>query len=406
MPSLFNLFGGKRPRAASAARRVLGWLAPALLLSLALSACKAKSEEQILSEAEDQMRANNLLGATLLYQDFLKKYPNSDKAPLARFKLAETYARDKDYEKSRETLDAVIEISGGRDTPGGLNAASLKLDTYVQEQKFDLALKEAVLTSNTLKTVDPNLKAFFQTRVGDLYSFSKNNEKALEIYRGVSTTEGIEPRWRIEALNHALTAYLGTGDAEGLEKFYNEFLDKYPQDPARAQIMLRLGAALSGPFKSPEKGEKYLAKVEEEARAKLANAVGGDEKSLIMFELAQTQLARNKPAEAETLLRKISEEFPTGQYRAQSLWALGQVLVQDGKTAEATSIFQQIIQEYPKTQEANGANALIQRLRMAEANKPTTDTLNPSNAGTSPGLDAAPKSDAAAPAEAAPAAAK
>src|SRR5437764_480644 len=123
-----------------------------LLLAPSFLACKGKSEEDRLAEANKQLREGNVLGATLLFKDFLKKFPKSQNLEVAQFGLSQCYVVNRDYAKAREVLDDMIQKAGGTDTDRGVNATILKMGTYEYENKLPEALDVALKTSDTLQT--------------------------------------------------------------------------------------------------------------------------------------------------------------------------------------------------------------------------------------------------------------
>ena len=62
-----------------------------LVIALILSGCSKKTDEQYLNEAKTSISNNNINDAVTSYQELVKEYPNSPKAPEAIFQLATLY---------------------------------------------------------------------------------------------------------------------------------------------------------------------------------------------------------------------------------------------------------------------------------------------------------------------------
>ncbi len=62
-----------------------------LLISLAFAGCSKKSDEYYLQQAKSAAEKNNIEQAVSAYQNLVKEYPESSKAPEALFQLATLY---------------------------------------------------------------------------------------------------------------------------------------------------------------------------------------------------------------------------------------------------------------------------------------------------------------------------
>jgi TolA-binding protein len=61
------------------------------LITIILSGCSKKTDEQYLNEAKTSVENKNIDKAVTAYQDLIKEYPKSPKAPEAIFQLATLY---------------------------------------------------------------------------------------------------------------------------------------------------------------------------------------------------------------------------------------------------------------------------------------------------------------------------
>lgn len=62
-----------------------------IIVILFISGCSKKTDDQYLNEAKTNIENHNIDKAVTAYQDLIKEYPNSPKAPEAIFELATLY---------------------------------------------------------------------------------------------------------------------------------------------------------------------------------------------------------------------------------------------------------------------------------------------------------------------------
>ncbi len=353
-----------------------------ILLALVLAsaawgalACKGKSEAERLAEAEKRLQESNVLGATILYKNFLKKFPESPDAQKARFGLAHCYFLDHDYPKSLETLDEIIAKAGGADNKVGLNAATLKLDAYKEAMKFPEALDDAIKTSNTLHTVEPDFHQYYLYRIAELFTLNDRLDEALNVYAGVLNQKGGRPEWLLDSLRRSTAIYIKLKQMDKAIEMHERYLEKNKDSEVYSVVSINLGRLLKDQHRDQE-ADHAFDQAEKWVNDKIAAAVGADEKSLLMFHLADSRTARGKGDEARALYQKVIDDYPMGKYRATAMLLLGSNFSTVGNTDAALEIFNQLVKTYPRQREALEASRQIQQIRAAKSNAgATTGTL-------------------------------
>ncbi len=351
----------------------------ALLVFVGVIGCKGKTEQERLAEAEKQIQENNILGATILYKDFIKKFPDSPNAVWARFGLAKCYFSDRDYAKSHEVLDEIVAKAGGVDTQYGLNATMLKLDIFRQEQKLAEALDLCIKTSDSLKTVKPEFHEYFLVRMGEVFSSNGKSEEAVQLFKGLLSRTPTMPSLHMEALHGIVLVYGQAKQPEKAIDAYKEYLAAHPDADYRLKNEL---ATMLRQANRNEEADPYFDQGEAAINKRIEETVGANEKSVAMFELATIYQLRGKKDEARGVYQKVIDDYPMGQHRPTAFMLLAESHFQDGDTSKTLAIFDQLQKTYPNTPIAVGAFRRAQEIRAKASAPPTTDTLTTASATT------------------------
>ncbi|MBI3736117.1 tetratricopeptide repeat protein [Candidatus Sumerlaeota bacterium] len=370
-----NRMDGGRGGRQSCARKRAALLLLALLGS-AILGCKGKSEDERIQEAEKMLQEKNILGATIQYKDFIKKFPDSPHALMARFGLARCYFMDRDYVKSREVLDEVVQKSGGVDTQTGLNAVVLKLETYQQEDKLAEALDECVKTSASLKTVGPEFYQYFMLRTAGLFAMNNRADDAIAVYQGLLSKPAIKTNTHMDALRGIALLYRTSKEPDKAIQAYETYLANNPNltFPINVGVQFDLGVLLFGSDRK-EEGNKHFDEAEQLLTKTIDETVGADEKSKLYFQLAQIKDVRGNKIESRAVIQKVIDDYPMGQYRPSAMMMLSDSLYQDGQTSQALALLDAVKTGYPNSPIALSAFRRAQEIRVKGANGGTSGTL-------------------------------
>lgn len=373
--------GTLRPNALSRAISVI-----LLAAALTLTACSSKTEEEILSEANSMMQEQNLLKATILYKDFLEKYPESQYRLGAQMGLAEAYYRNKEYELCRGVLDQVIEQNGGPGTPAGFQPFLTKLRTYMDESRLQEALALAEETSDSLATSPLPMQQAFQTFLGTLYAQNQRLDEALAVFQAILAAEppSVEDEiFQLDLLNRSASIYEVQGRIDEALVMFEDYIKKRPNVHTRGQIYQAAGR-IEARLGRQQAADAQYDKAEA-AFMELMEASDTDENRIrYQIGIANLNYGRGRDEAADATLRDIIDKNPNSSSRAIAMNLLASSHVRQGDFESAMGLLQQIVAEYPSTREARQAVEQAQRIRaIRDADAATTGTAAPAEVSES-----------------------
>lgn len=348
--------------------------------TLTMTACSGKTEEEILSEANAMMQEQNLLKATILYKEFLEKFPESQYRLAAQSGLAEAYYRNQEFELCREILDQIIEENGGPASPAGFQPFLTKLRTYMEQEEFEEALALAESTSDSLATAQLPMKQAFQMFLGDLYARNQRLGEALEVYRVILQTDPptVEDEiFQLELLRRASSIYEAQGQLDQALGMLNDYIENRPNVQILAQLH-QMAGRINQHQGDAEAAEAHFAKAEERLQASIEEAEKEENKVSFMLGLANLNYIRGRDEQADASLRDVIDNYPntSGRAMAMNLLARSKARAQDYETA--MNLLQQVVTEYPNTREAGQAVQQAQMIRaIRESDTATTATATP-----------------------------
>lgn len=348
--------------------------------TLATTACSSKTEEEILSEANAMMQEQNLLKATILYKEFLEKFPESDYRLGAQLGLAEAYYRNQEYELCREVLDEVIADQGGPASPSGFQPFLTKLRTFMDEERYAEALTLAEATSDSLSTAALPMKQAFQMFLGDLYARNQRLEDALLVFLDILENDAptVEDElFQLELLRRAASIYEAQGQLDQVLVLFEDYIDDRPEANTLAQIH-QMAGRVNQSLGNPEAADVHFDKAEEKLAASVEKAEKEQTKVSLMIGLANLDYIRGRSEKADDRLRKIIDEYPNSANRATALNLLARSKARTQDFETAMSLLQQVVTEYPNTQEAGQAiqqAQIIQAIRTSDMGTTATPTV-------------------------------
>ncbi len=347
-----------------------------LLMVLPTLACRKQTPEQMLMEAKQLLEGQDALGAELKYKEFLKKYPKSPQVTQAHWGLAACYSMDKQYEKSREHLDKVIQAENGPVTELAFRAMEVKLYSYIEEKQPQKALSLAIETSPTLSAAPTELRHLFMLRLSDLHLLNGQDQQSIDIDQKMIAQNAHEPDKQWDFLVHLAWVHLKRNDVAGAIKVYQEFLQEYPETPMKGNALYEIGLRQLQ-IQDDEASSQTLALSEAEFRKKLELAPGLEEKSRIIFKLVDVQRMRRDYDGARQSIQSIIKDYPNSQLQPQALFQLVRIDMEENKTDQALVTLHKIIQDYPNHPVTQEAQKWIMGIQQA-MNQATTDTLTTS----------------------------
>lgn len=368
------------PRTSLLRNRALAWTFLFSALALASMACSAKTEEEVLSEANAMMQEQNLLKATILYKEFLEKHPESEYRLAAQMGLAEAYYRNKEYELCRDILDEVIAGNGGPASPAGFQPFLTKIRTFMEEERFEDALVLAETTSDSMSTAPLPIKQAFQTFLGDLYARNQKLEEALKVYEVIlkaNPTTVEDELFHLQLLNRSASIHEATGNLDQALAMFEDYIENRPEVGILSQLHVSAGR-IEQRQGNTENADIHFDSAEAAFRASIEGADKEENKVRFSIGLANLMYLRGHLEEADGVLRDIIDNHPNSGSRALAMTLLANGRARTGDYETAMSLLQQVVTDYPNTQEANQAVQQAQMIRMArDADSATTASAVP-----------------------------
>ncbi len=132
-----------------------------LLIALAFAGCSKKSDEYYLEQAKSAAEKNNIQEAVTAYQNLIKEYPESPKAPEALFQLATLYQNKmikEDTLTGTQSLEKAVEMFRSiydKYPQSDLAAKALFMSGFIQSNELK-QYPEATSTFNLFLQKFPN----------------------------------------------------------------------------------------------------------------------------------------------------------------------------------------------------------------------------------------------------------
>lgn len=356
------------------------WVACCLMSVLALSTlagCSSKSPEQLLEEGEMLIGTKQILEAEIKFQDYLEKYPDHEGASKAHFGLALCYMQDQDYELAREQLSQTIEAVGGLGDALGFQAATLKLYSYREEKNIKMALEEALATSTTLGTLEPDLRYTYNLMTAELYALNDMNEDAIALCGKLLEREDATSSILSSALQRLVQVHMRHEDIDSAIRVSEAYVQQHPDTPLKVNILSNIGFLyLRGSDKAAadqklDEAEKMMAsanqkldEAEKLIQTNIDKALGEDEKSFGLVSLARLQRDRGRLEPMRQSLDTIIKEYPLSMYRSQAMLMRAELSLRSQQYEEAISMLENVAKDYANERPAAQAVQLIDQIRL------------------------------------------
>lgn len=351
----------------SSGPRLIARLGLVIFVALLGVGC-GKTEDEALAEARGLLLERNVLGATIAYQDFLRRYPESELTMAARFGLAECYYMDREYADSREVLDVLIEQAGGTSTVPGLNAVDLKIRTYLEEREPLLALEEALRTSETLGTHEADTREFFHMRIADLMRANDRKDDAVVLYQSIlrrePTSQLILTR-HFAALQNLTAIHFGNEDLPAALASFTDYLERFPEAQTASFAHKNAGKILLEMERKEEAFEQFEASLEDN-RKEADIEILSERIVPLLFDQAESLYLLERKEEGRDTLKRIVDEYnlpEVGRIRAMAMFQLAQDSFDDGDVESALATLSQASKDYPNTEVAQQAQQLAQQMQ-------------------------------------------
>lgn len=351
-----------------------------------------QDEENLYTIAIGAFKNGFLDIAVEQFQEFLKLYPDSPKAPFAWFRIGEVYRTQKKAAIAEVAYQKVIELTpqgeigelalyrlsglkfGKRDFKGAISGYQRLIQDapssdYAKEALFWLAealyqsgrYTEAFDAYHDFNLKSPRHKLTAQAQLGEgwcLMELGKYREAVIlfskMLKRGVPSD--IEPQ-----------IWLKLGDAYFELKSYKDAVNQYARflklRPSDVHyVVLRQGYALSQVKRFDEAIRLF--------QNFLSNYSKADQNITqeSLFRLGETYYRLNRYKDVIAPVLRLKKEYPGYSLLPGALFLLANSYIKTGMETEAVETLKEIIAKYPKREEANNASLLMGNLMYAKNN--------------------------------------
>ncbi len=328
------------------------------------------AEKSFYWKAEAKRYLGENSNAYNIYQDFLRKYPNSELASGVQYQIGTLYYNDKKlnqslrfldyakntsnenikaksfilqaeinlenkkYIKAKSNYESVINIEDA--TNDERSAALLGLGTtlfYLKDYKGALAYL------SNLDSLNPDFEA------DKRYFYTAENNFALNNY-----SEALNDYKKINAHDNEIIAsanygkaycYFETKDYPNAILQFNDFIKNYPDDSRTVDARLRLADSYYG--------NKNFA-----AASRVYRDIFNLDKNVLddpytYYQYAQALYKAGSINEALNEFRNLQQKFPQSSYADKSLFTVGWIYFQQNNFEEAIENYRNVLKTYPNS---------------------------------------------------------
>jgi len=326
------------------------------------------------------------------YQRMVAAYPNSPRAALGLYSLASLQYNQRRYPEARKNFEQVYRQY--RDTfYAGESLIKIGWISLRQEQFQDLIrFYEGADTSS----LTPDQRAAFYNLLGWAYFREGNYKKAIAQFQISSTTatntntilenqryiakayynmEQYAEATRVyeNYIQQALQAgktdevpsayaemawcYLKMGEKATAESIYQQLLSEFPNSPATAEAIFRMGEMAYSSGKYDEAVAHYT---------KLLLLPPSEYQAAAYYWLARTYLKQEKKLDAIRMFESYVTKYPTGDYLPDTLLQLGNLYFSLNNYEKARNAYNTLLGKFPKTPDADMARVQLKELQMVQ----------------------------------------
>jgi TolA-binding protein len=270
----------------------------------------------------------------------------------------------------REQLDKTIEGVGGMGDSLGFQAAALKLVSYREQKDFKKALDEALATSATLTTLDPDSRYTYNLMTAELYTMNEDNAQAIALCASLLDRQDATPTIVSSAIQRLVQIHMQQNDAEGAIRVCENYLEAYPDSPLKLNLLTNIGF-LYQRAENQEMADQKFDEAEKQIQTNIDKALVEDEKSFWLINLARLQRDRGRMDDVRQTLDTIISEYPLSANRSQAMMMRAELDVSLEKYDEAISILENVAKDYANERPAAQAVQMIDQIR-AQMLKPAS----------------------------------
>jgi len=318
-------------------------------------------------KGESKRYSGNPNEALIIFQDFLKRYPNHPSASLVesligliyfdqnKFELSSQYLtnatssddpvtrakaftmigeielRNKNYIKARGNFEPAIRITQAENDVHqrallGMGVSLYHLGDYEKAADY---LREA---ENVNPAFEPDKINFY---MAESYFSQGKYQEALSRYNSIKSSDD---EYVKQAMYSKGYCHFNTGSYSNAAYQFAEFIDRYPNDARITDAKLRLADSYYG-SKNFVAASKIFKKLFQSGKY-------SSDDPYTYYQYAQALYKSGEINAAITEFRNLQQKFPDSKYAESSLFTVGFIRFQEGEFKEAINDFRYVLQIY------------------------------------------------------------
>ena len=325
-------------------------------------------------------------------EEYLAKYPDSDRKQEARTLLVAAYCNTRDYDMAYEGIMSL-------DEPDGEIRAALKKILYMNGltafKSGDYEKAKAKLKEAQSINVAPKYTALSSFWLGEIAYKQGDYKQAITHYNNyVRSAPNSEKEYRMALYNLGYAHFITGNMAQSQEKFKG-FVWLYKQsDRYRADALNRLGDTFYSQRKYDDAVKNYQSAMslgtpeQDYAKYQRAIALGlagktstkiealkqmqgencGDYNDDASYELGRTYVSLGRYDEGALVLESFVNEYVQSQYHTQALLDLGLIHLNLGNNDKSLSFYEKVVAKAPQSSEAKSAMRSVREIYVAKGN--------------------------------------
>ncbi len=354
-----------------AAARLLGQAMVVVLLLgavLGVSACRQRTPEERLVEAQQLLQERQIPLAVRRIQDIIAEHPEEDIAIDARFLLAEVYmglGREDSVRNAIEQLEAVVAQTSIED-PAGQQALTMITELYLMLGEQERAIEHSASIVELAQGV-PELEDEARM-IHNILLISIGEDEQLEearAYLQEMVTKAPNEAIRHQAREILADHYRRLEQWEDSNEVYQLYLDEFPDDPVNPQLVMAQALNLRSAGEE-EASEELFEQGAEAMRVALEEKENERQRAEILGNLAQFYDIFEKPERSEEMFRQIMAEQPATLAAINAQFNIGQLYFRRGEFDRAIEHYQQMARENPESHIGQTAQNWVRLLETAQ----------------------------------------
>jgi TolA-binding protein len=248
--------------------------------------------------------------------------------------LGELRLNKKNYEDAKKYFSQAVKLTSGDKELNNRSVFGLAVADFYLNDYSNTALNLESLKART-KNFETDKVNFY---LAEAYFLRGKYSAALKSYNSVSNSS--EDLARQILLGKAYS-YFNLKDFSNSTFYFNEYINKYGNDPSINEIRLRLADSYFG-TKNFTKASSIYRDLFSKEKFLLNNDAA-------YYQYGQSLFKSGKSKEAINAFENLQEKFPRSQYVAESQYVIGWIYFQENNFSSAMASYKKMVEKYPNS---------------------------------------------------------